>query len=59
MVAADLTIPANDVIQAGYRQGLLLINAGPNTLRLVPPLIISREEIDLLIERLTAIFAEF
>jgi len=58
MVAADLTIPANDVIQAGYRQGLLLINAGPNTLRLVPPLTISREEIDLLIERLTMIFAE-
>ena len=58
MVAADLTIPANDVIQAGYRQGLLLINAGPNTLRLVPPLTVSREEIDLLIERLTVILAE-
>ncbi len=58
MVAADLTIPANDVIQAGYRQGLLLINAGSNTLRFVPPLTISRAEIDLLIERLTAILAE-
>ncbi len=58
MLAADLTIPANAVIQAGYRQSLLLINAGPNTLRLVPPLIISREEIDLLIERLATIFAE-
>ncbi len=58
MIGADLTIPANDVVQAGYKHGLLLVNAGPNTLRLVPPLIISVPEIDLLIERLTAIFAE-
>jgi predicted acetylornithine/succinylornithine family transaminase len=58
MVGADLTIPANDVIQAGYGQGLLLVNAGPNTLRFVPPLIITRREIDTLIERLTAIFAD-
>jgi acetylornithine/N-succinyldiaminopimelate aminotransferase len=57
MVGADLTIPANDVVQAGYEHGLLLVNAGPNTLRLVPPLIISVSEIDLLIERLTEIFA--
>ncbi len=58
MIGADLTIPANDVVQAGYRHGLLLVNAGPNTLRLVPPLIISLPEIDTLIERLTAVFAE-
>jgi acetylornithine/succinyldiaminopimelate/putrescine aminotransferase len=58
MVGADLTIPANDLVQAGYKHGLLLVNAGPNTLRLVPPLIISEAEIDLLIERLTAVFAE-
>jgi acetylornithine/N-succinyldiaminopimelate aminotransferase len=58
MVGADLAIPANDVVQAGYKHGLLLVNAGPNTLRLVPPLIISRGEIDILVEKLTAIFAE-
>ena len=37
----------------GYRHGALIINAGTHTLRLVPPLIITREEIDLLIERLS------
>jgi acetylornithine/N-succinyldiaminopimelate aminotransferase len=58
MVGADLTIPAADVVNAGYQHGLLLVNAGPNTLRLVPPLIISHAEIDTLIERLTALFAE-
>ena len=58
MLGAELTIPAGDVIQAGYERGLLLINAGPNTLRLVPPLVISRDEIDTLVEQLTAIFAD-
>ena len=58
MIGVDLTIPANDLVQAGYKHGLLLVNAGPNTLRLVPPLTISEAEIDQLIERLTAIFAE-
>ena len=54
MLGADLDIAAADVVNAGYRHGLLLVNAGPNTLRLVPPLVITREEIDLLIERLNA-----
>ena len=55
MVGADLDVPAADVVNAGYRYGLLLVNAGPNTLRLVPPLVITREEIDLLVERLSAV----
>ena len=54
MIGADLDVPAVDVVDAGYRHGLLLVNAGPNTLRLIPPLVITREEIDLLIERLSA-----
>ncbi len=58
MVGADLDIPAADVVNAGYRHGLLLVNAGPQTLRFVPPLIITRAEIDTLIERLTAILTE-
>ena len=58
MLGADLDIPAADVVNAGYRHGLLLVNAGPDVLRLVPPLVISREEIDLLVERLSAVFRE-
>lgn len=58
MIGVDLDLPSADVVSAGYRHGLLLVNAGPNTLRLVPPLVISREEIDLLIERLSAILRE-
>jgi predicted acetylornithine/succinylornithine family transaminase len=58
MIGADLDVPASDVVSAGYKHGLLLVNAGPDTLRLVPPLIITRGEIDLLIERLRAVFED-
>ncbi len=58
MIGADLDVPANDVVSAGYRHGLLLVNAGPDTLRLVPPLTITREEINLLLERLAEALAE-
>ncbi len=58
MIGVDLDIPAADVITAGYKKGLLLVNAGPNTLRFVPPLIISRAEIDMVIERLRAVLME-
>ncbi len=53
MIGVDLDIPAAGVIAAGYERGLILINAGPDVLRLVPPLVITRAEIDVLMERLT------
>ena len=58
MLGMALDLPAADVVNAGYRNGLLLVGAGPDVVRLVPPLIISREEIDLLVERLTVVYRE-
>ena len=58
IVGVDLDVPIADVTSAGHARGLLLINAGTHTLRLVPPLIITREEIDVLVERLSAILQE-
>lgn len=58
MLGVDVDLPAADVIASGYRNGLLIANAGTHTLRLVPPLVIARSEIDLLIERLSHLFAE-
>ena len=46
------------IIAAGFRQGILVCNAGPNVLRLVPPLIITFDEIDVLVERLAAALRE-
>jgi acetylornithine/N-succinyldiaminopimelate aminotransferase len=57
MLGVQLDIPAAEVIQAGYRQGLLLLNAGPDVLRLLPPLIIGKAEVDIAVERLAAVLA--
>lgn len=45
MVGVELDIEAAQVINQGYEQGLMMVNAGPNVLRLVPPLVITEEEI--------------
>ena len=58
ILGVELDCPAGDLVAAGYRHGLLLVNAGPSTLRLVPPLTITMPEIDQLVERLTDCLAE-
>lgn len=55
MVGIELNTPVADIINAGYEHGLLLVGAGTNTLRLVPPLIMEKSDVDTLIERLEAI----
>lgn len=57
MVAVDLEEPldANGIALRGLDAGLLLNATGPHTLRFLPPLICSREDVDELIERLTAL----
>ncbi len=57
MVGVELDIDASEVIDQGPTNGLLLVGAGPNVLRLVPPLIVEKAHIDILAEKLTAILA--
>lgn len=54
MIGADLAegIDANKVVSAGLEAGFLLNATGPHTLRFLPPLIITRKEIDTLIAAL-------
>ena len=59
LIGMELDMAAADVVKAGYQHGLLLVGAGPNVLRLAPPLIISRAEIDLVVERLRRILADW
>ncbi len=46
LVAADLTTEAAPVIAQARENGLLIISAGENTLRLAPALTVNRDEID-------------
>ena len=45
MLAAQLNIECGDIVNGCLQRGLLIISAGSKTLRFVPPLIISDEEI--------------
>jgi acetylornithine/N-succinyldiaminopimelate aminotransferase len=45
IVGAEMDIETAPIIHQAYGKGVILINAGPNVLRFVPPLIISEEEI--------------
>jgi len=44
------------IIQAGYQHGILVCLAGPNVVRLLPPLTITQPELDELVDRLAAAF---
>lgn len=58
IAAIELDIEAGAVIKAGYEQGLLLVNAGPNTVRFVPPLTVQKSDVDYLIVKLTTILEQ-
>ena len=40
------SIPVEDIISRALEKGLILINAGTNIIRFVPPLVITRENVD-------------
>lgn len=45
MVGVEMDIDVSPIVNQGYERGLLLVNAGPNVLRFVPPLVITEAEI--------------
>lgn len=54
MQALELNIPVKDIIEKCQKNGLILINAGQNILRFVPPLIITKDHVDEMISILGA-----
>ena len=46
MQGLALTVPAGDVIHKALEKGLIIVNAGANVLRFVPPLVIRKENVD-------------
>ena len=58
MQGLELTIPVNDVILKAQENGLIVISASGNVLRCVPPLVITKEDIDLMAEKLCKSFDE-
>lgn len=54
-----LDVPVGEVVTKAMDKGLLVISAGSNVLRMVPPLIISRENVDEMISILTDVLSTF
>jgi acetylornithine aminotransferase len=53
-----LDIPAGDIVKKGHERGVLLNVTHDTVLRFVPPLVVSRAEIDEMIGILDGILAE-
>lgn len=51
--------PVGEVIQKAMEKGLIVISAGGNVLRLVPPLVITKAHVDEFLEKLENVLAEF
>lgn len=58
MVGMELDIDTGPIVAEGYKQGLILVNAGPNVLRFVPPLVISEAEIKEVVGKVDAILQQ-
>ena len=54
MWGIDVTDPAKDVVARALDLGLLIVSAGDHTLRLLPPLVMTRADIKIGVEKLEA-----
>lgn len=54
-----LTVPVGDVVKAALNSGVVVLSAGKDVLRLLPPLVVTKEEIDEFISIITPVFDQF
>lgn len=55
----ELGIPVGEVSSKALAEGLVLITAGSNVLRFVPPLVIEKEHVDEMVQKLEKVFSEY
>jgi acetylornithine aminotransferase len=58
MIGMALDIPAANIVKKGHERGVLLNVTHDTVLRFVPPLVVSKQEVDKMIKLLDEIFAE-
>ena len=58
MQGIELDVPVGEIINKALEEGLILISAGADIIRFVPPLIVTREDIDNMTEILDRVFME-
>lgn len=58
MVGVDLGQPVGDLVKAAREAGLLILSAGETVLRIMPPLTVQDEEIDLAVSLIDSVLAK-
>ena len=58
IVLREEVIDAQKITISAFEKGLLVVPAGKNVVRIVPPLIISKNEINIILKKLTLIFRD-
>ena len=49
--------PVGELVKAALANGLIVLSAGSDVLRLVPPLVITEKDIDEMVEKLEAVLS--
>lgn len=58
LVGIECAEPVGDIVLAGQKRGILFVSAGPNVIRLLPNLYVSKEEIDEAVSLLATLIEE-
>ncbi|MEM7113752.1 MAG: acetylornithine transaminase [Chloroflexota bacterium] len=58
MIGMELRIRAREVVVRLMERGILTLTASPNVLRMLPPLVVSREELDRVVEAIRDVLSE-
>ena len=58
MQGIEMDVPVGNIVAKALNQGLVIISAGANIIRFVPPLVISREDVDEMIRILDQVLSE-
>ena len=58
MQGLEFEVPVGDIIKKAMDKGLVLINAGTNIIRFVPPLVVTKEHVDEMIAILSGVLDE-
>ncbi|MCD8153044.1 MAG: aspartate aminotransferase family protein [Clostridiales bacterium] len=59
MQGLEMEVPVGQVAAKALKEGLIVITAGSNVVRFVPPLIIERQHVDEMVEKLDAVLSTF
>ena len=57
MIGIELKFEVKDILMDGIEKGVLLLYSGRNIIRLLPPLVISQEDITKVLETLDILFS--